>query len=207
MSPMPTGYTHKIYDNVPITFAEFVWSCSRAMGALYRLRDEPGDVPRLAQALDSDAGSSAHHESELGKAEADLLRLESMSPADMGVAMEENRRTRAAEYEAAVRRKADLRARYDAMLSQVRDWTPPTLRHEGFRAFMVQQLEESIKHDCYDPTPPAEPCLDTYRRGVIEHARWTVDYHRKELDKARERDEERRAWILDLDASVPCPRR
>lgn len=204
---MPTGYTDKIYSNVPITFAEFVWTCARTMGALYHLRDDAMGVPRLDAALQVDWGDAKHHEDELASAETALARLEAMGPADMAAEMAERHRRSVAEHEESSRRSADLRARYAAMLEQVSAWTPPTDDHAGLRDFMVEQLETSMRHDCYDREPPAEPCLDEYRRSVLEHARWKVDYHRDALASARERTAGRLAWVQALDANVPCPRR
>ncbi len=203
---MPTGFTHKIYDNIPITFAEFVWSCAKYMGALYHLRDDAGGVPSLAAALDNSGSSVEHHRRELAEAERHLANIEAMTPNSMQAMLDARLAQREAEHADAVRRNTDLRRRYDAMLDEVKAWVAPTGDHENFRAFMIEQLESSIRHDCYDPEPPRRFDLDEFRRVEVDYARWKVDYHRKSLAEVKESEALRRAWVEALHASVSCPK-
>lgn len=202
---MPTGYTASINENKGTTFAEFVWHCSRNFGAMYHLRDDASGVPTLAQAM-SDASSTSWHASKLEEAQAHLQAVLNMTPesmdaqrvADCDKAWESFRRR--------VSEKNLLRERYQAMLNQVKAWTPPTADHDNLRKFMIEQLEESMRFDCYDPEPPKNLDLDAYRVAQIDSATWSVNYHAKELARSREVEAQRRAWIDALHASVPNPR-
>jgi hypothetical protein len=42
---MPTGYTCIIEDKPDVTFAEYVWRCARAFGALLSMREDSLDAP------------------------------------------------------------------------------------------------------------------------------------------------------------------
>lgn len=203
---MPTGYTDPLHRGVHLTFAEFAWSCARAMDALCHLRDEPMGAPSLDRAIAGGDSGTEHHRAELAKAGARLVALERMTPQEMQAELSGRHARLRREYEEAVDRKRALRQRYQGMLDQVLAWTPPTDEHAGLRDFMAEQLTSSIKHDCHAPTPPTESTLDDYRRAELEYARWRVDYQRERLQKSEERHAGRRAWVEALHASIPCPR-
>lgn len=202
---MPTGYTAPIHDNQPITFAEFTWRCARAFGALIHMRDENMGAPTLEQALAgfSDSWSVKH----LAECRAKLERLEAMTPEQMESEYTTYLQRREAEHAEHVARNADLRRRYQAMLNQVMRWDPPTDGHVGLRNFMIQQLEESIRFDAYEPEPLSLPSnMDTYRNDVITAARRSVASAEDSLNKDQACSRERRAWIMALHASIPCPK-
>jgi len=176
------------------------------MGALYHLRDEPMGAPSLDRALAGGDSGAEYHRAKLAEAESRLVALERMTAQEMHAELFDRHARYLREYEEAVDRKRALRQRYQGMLDQVMAWTPPTDDHAGLRDFMAEQLTSSIKHDCYDPTPPTEVTLDDYRHAELEHARWFVDYQRERLQESEERRAGRRAWVEALHASIPCPR-
>ncbi len=202
---MATGYTASIYKNKGTTFEEFVWHCARSRGALYHLRDEADDVPTLAQALSNSDGSD-WHQKELSEAQAHLAAVQAMTPEEV----DKRRLVEHDEAWKAFRRRVSetnlLHERYQHMLDKVKAWQPPSADHENLRAFMIQQLEESIRWDCYDPTVPTLEDLDAYRQNLIDRATRDVTYHTEEREKAAAAEERKRAWILALHSSVPNPR-
>lgn len=202
---MPTGYTAPLHDGLPISFADFAWRCARNFGALIHLRDEPMGAPSFSEAL---AGFSdvKHHEEGLAKAQAELQRLSLLRPEVLDEERRASHRKALEEHAECEEREAQVRRRYEEMLTAVQAWTAPTPDHEGLRRFMIEQLEESIRFDCLDLDPPTLQNLDAYRERQISSARWSVGYHERSLHEAREREAGRRRWVEVLHASIPCPR-
>jgi hypothetical protein len=194
---MPTGYTANVKDG--ISFEQFVWQCSRAMGAMIMMRDEPSDAPIPERFEPSDWNENRHKE-----AVTELARLQALTPqqaqaeceADY-VASERSKEKRLAENEAQL-------AAYEAMLCKVKEWTPPTKDHEGFKEFMVSQLTESIRFDdSRDYLKPSEmPAPDEWLAAKIAKARRDIEYHSKAYQEEVERTEARNEWLAALRASL-----
>lgn len=199
---MPTGYTHDLYEGKDVTVSDFILGCARAFGALVTMRDDPKDAPIPDRFEPSD-----HHIRALAAAEAVLREMETIS-------VEEMDRRSQADYAEALRRwrerrhqAQERRTRYEAMLREVRAWTPPTPDHEGLRAFMIEQLERSIEFDCsmkYDDRPELLP-PGAWQVQQIEKAQRDVEYHRREYEREVERNRERTEWVRALRESLPAP--
>lgn len=194
---MPTGYTASIAEG--ISFKDFVMQCSRAMGALVMMRDEPFDAP-----IPERFEPSSYHAERLADAEKDLAWY-------MNMADSEAERERLKEFEASmdsrekcIKSANELRAKYEAMRQQVAAWEPPTPDHEGLRDFMLQQIDESIKFDC-NTSYYGEPELYSTRgwRDIkIMKARRDIEYHTAEQAKEVEHTEQRNAWLKALRDSL-----
>jgi len=48
-----------------------------------------------------------------------------------------------------IKKNKDLLIKYQYMLKKANEWQPPTSDHIKLKDFMIQQISESIKHDCY----------------------------------------------------------
>jgi hypothetical protein len=198
---MPTGYTSKLYEGEDQTFEDFAWSCARAFGALILMRDDPADAP-----IPEKFEPSSYHVEKLAEAERELAEFEAMGTAEQAdlylAECAENVAKRAEE----VRKRRDLRERYEAMLWQVETWEPPTADHEGMKTFMVEQLKSSIDFDCHPGTdvyPARLPDrIEDWYDDRIKKLRWNVDYHRKSLAEEIERTNERNGWVSALRDSL-----
>ncbi len=194
---MPTGYTAAIADG--ITFEDFAMRCSRAMGALVMMREEPMDAPIPDRFEPSD-----YHANRLKKLQEELAWLEQMP-------IEEAERERLKEFEESVaaqnvriKSANDLRAKYELMRRAVSAWVPPTPEHEGFRDFMLGQIDESIKFDC-NTSYYTEPELYGARGWLdikILKARRDIDYHTTGHKEEIERTEKRNEWLRQLRESL-----
>lgn len=125
---MPTGYTEKLYEGKPQTFEEFALAVAHGMGALIVMRDSSPDSPIPVFKV-----SSYHRERrEAAQAELDDLREHDL------VWWVRHQREEAEGLQKAVaesnQRRAEIRARYEAMLQRVEEWVPPTTRARSMRA-------------------------------------------------------------------------
>ncbi len=195
---MPTVYTSRVQTGEIRDFATFALQCARAFGALIMMRDEPSDAPIPERFQPSDYNRRARE-----KAAAELQRLQ-------GLEWDEIVAESIADYNAEVRQWEEYkkqqdagRQRYEAMLEQVRAWTPPTEEHVGLKEFMVNQLVESIRLDCgFDsPCPSLKTAVD-WHSDRIEKARRDVEYHTVEDLRENERIAERNHWIQALRDSL-----
>lgn len=197
---MPTGYTAAIIEK-HCTFEQFVWSCARAFGALVNMRDEPSSaiVPQQFTA-------SPYHLERMHAATAELKRLLDMS-------IDEATERARVEYEQAMfdYKKRDYTmvdecATYQRMLEKVEAWEVPSSDHASLKVFMIEQIHQSLKHDCtpleMQPTPmTGEAWLAAKREAAFQ----SVTYHEAEYAKAVARIAERNTWIRQLRESVPQP--
>ncbi|MPV55902.1 hypothetical protein CFB46_11935 [Burkholderia sp. HI2761] len=186
---MPTGYTADIAKG--ITFEQYAWDCARAFGALVTLRDDPrAPIPERFE-------PDTYYQKRLEEVHATLERISTWTPDQVVTEYRRQFDARMVEYQARIDAATALRAKYDAMLAQVRAWQPPTPNHVNYKAFMESQIVESIKFDCcleYDSAPlPQEP--------AAWHAEWIADLKATVTRcEQQQRDEVKRAhdrtqWI------------
>ena len=195
---MPTGYTADIGKG--IDFRTFIWTCARAFGALVLMRDDPMTAPIPEEFTPSD-----YHLKKMEAARAEIAKFEGMSEAVAGAeakeAFERQERWNAEQKQ----EKADLKAKYLAMLEQAQAWTPPTPDHQSLKEFMVQQITDSIKFDCGEFDSPGKLLLpEEFRSTGLFLARQNLAYHEREHQNEIARCNERNAWIKALRESVPA---
>ncbi len=97
------------------------------------------------------------------------------------------------------------RLRYESMLDQVKDWTPPTPDHQGLKDFMVQQLTESIRCDCNHDDErwmPKRKTAKTWRAERLKTVLDNIEYHKQHDSEERTRAAERTAWVRSLRDSL-----
>lgn len=194
---MPTGYTHDVQTGKLTNFRDFALRCARAMGACIMQRDDPmGDLPKHREPSD-------HHEKGLAKAQADLLRYSRMTREEAWAELEAEHDRKVLDAAASRQEKAIERQRYEAMLAKVNAWIPPSHEHENFKRFMVSQLTDSIKHDCYEVEIPAKPTVDEWLAEKIKDANWCIEYHSKGHAEEVARCAGTNQWIDALYASLP----
>jgi hypothetical protein len=196
---MPTGYTADIPKG--ISFKTFALNCARAFGACVMLRDEPGGGEAIPERLEP----SDYHAKKLDGLRAELEAVAKMTDQECLLAhvaeWDEGERYRLAKLDE-VRREA---AAYTAMLEQVQAWTPPS-GHERFKAFMVEQLETTLKYDgdtsYYENPAPKLNALAWREQRETKIAR-DIIYHERENAAEIERTNGRNAWLQALRSSLP----
>lgn len=194
---MATGYTADIAKG--ITFRKFALDCARAFGACITIRDEPGG----GEAIPAQFNPSEHHEKELAQARARLDVLNSLTSEEVARKADSHNRDALDTFNAREKEKSDLKAKYDAMLAQVKAWNPPTPSHVDMKTFMVEQIEKSIQWDCSPGSKPKELDAKTWLRTQIESALWDIGYHEREHAAEVLRARQRTEWVKALRDSLP----
>lgn len=193
---MPTGYTAAIKDG--ISFEQFALSCARAFGACITMRDEPSDAP-----IPDEFQPSTWNAERLAKSLAELDAVESMTDADCLAAAESEYAAAMARHEERMRENESLDLAYRSMLSDVLSWSPPSPDHEGLKAFMIEQIEESIKFDCgYSPEAPRRLTGPQWRSAAISRLGRDISYHSKADAEEVERTAGRNRWVRQLRESL-----
>jgi hypothetical protein len=122
---------------------------------------------------------------------------ESAAAAEFASFVEGNRRR--------LKRDADLKAKYEAMLEQVEAWTPPTPEHVGVKKFMIDQLKISISFDCgigRDRNTVMQLDGAAWLAKKIAACEACVARHELEHAKELERTESCNKWLSDLRESL-----
>lgn len=194
---MPTGYTDKIKDG--LTFEQFAMRCARAMGACMDMRDDSLDAP-----IPERFEPSSYYAESLAEAKAKLDALMSMTASEIAAAAEADYQREREYYEQTIVDKLNLSGKYHDMLEQVKRWNPPTEDHRPFQAFMIEQIETSIRHDCstkYIEAPEAIRPTEWLNRQ-LEELRRSVKYREEQQQKEIERVEQRNQWLKALRESL-----
>lgn len=199
---MPTGYTADLYDGKEVDFPTFVLTCARAFGATVLLRDSSISVlPTEENVKEGD-----YTQEKLEAAKAKLDRFIHMEDAELErLTQEANEEARVA-LEKSLEENERRSTAYLGMIAQVEAWTPPSPDHEGLKEFMLEQLRDSLKHDCHedDYIRRWHPQYTTrqFRANQIDSAARDIAYHREQVGKVRERNEGREKWVRDLRKSL-----
>lgn len=198
---MPTGYTAPMYEGTPLSFAEYALNCSRAFGSAIMLRDDSADVLPTEQNV---VETTSYHVDRITEAEARLQELIEMSTADAADAADREHEDEIKRYKLAWGDYYGLKRRYEHMREQVGAWEPPTADHEGLKAFMLEQIDSSLRFDCHEPTAPPERALTAagWLAREMESAQRDITYHRTEQAKLDERNAARVSWIRELRESL-----
>lgn len=190
---MPSGYTAALYDGEQ-SFEDFVLGCAHAF-----FYDSS-----VKSALPETIEPSMWHEKALREARKHLGELAAMTDEEAQAAADAayaHSQAEEAEYLATTTARAE---RYRAVLAQVERWQPPSEGHESLKAFMLQQLTESIEFDGPHPSLWPHPPRDgtTWLNDEIAHAQRNVAYHTEEWNKDQERAAEQTAWLRALRESL-----
>lgn len=191
---MPTGYTDEIAHG--ITFEKFVMTCARAFGALVNMRDERLDAP-IPEKFPVDD----YHKKMIDETKAQIIKVRAMTRESVDAEAEAEYQTALADRAKELVRRNALRAKYDAMLARVRAWIPPTPDHEGLKAFMQSQIEDSIKWDClvdFDEIEIQKERGEVWRIQKLIALKRDLTYHEKHNAEEIERTERRNAWVAAL---------
>lgn len=154
---MPSGYTAGVQDGSIKTFEEYALGCARAFGACITLRDEPqgAEIPEFA--VDD------FYTRRLSDANNELASFKAMTDGQLRAVCEKEWEEEVRAASAKAEKKREEENRYRSMLDQARKYRPPTKDHAEFAKFMVDQLEESIRFDCYEVGFPEKLSFEEWR--------------------------------------------
>lgn len=209
---MPSGYTQKIVEGEQ-SFEEFFYTAVRAMGSFVHMRDYDLGAPLR---LPEDDFVTKGSEQDVAKRLADVRRYErelrdelAKTHEEIEAEFERDKAKQWAEYKETYARRLPIYERVQRLRAQVADWVPPTPEHEGFKKFMLQQLDETTKWDAELPKEPTFP--DTaaeYHAQEVKYLEDRVKLYRKWLQEeidSPDVQQSRIDWIKDLIKSVPPP--
>ncbi len=200
---MATAYTKPIYDDRPITFEQFVWRCARAFGALASQRYESLDASvRFGDDSDTDAWVERLG-GEISEYEARLEELRALDPAVLAARVAAEHERAREVHASRIAHMAALRMRYEAMLARVEAWEPPA-EYLRLREFMVEQLRDSMKFDCYDIEAPAlDPDPDAWRAREVRRLERNITECKAQRERLRSLRAQHLAWCEGLARVVP----
>jgi hypothetical protein len=138
---MPTGYTSDIVEGKVTTFKEFARVCMRAFGATIHMRDERLSEPYRPRKVESYYTDSVKEAEE---------KLEKIKKADDNFFIDKIRKDLKkdyAYYKEQAEKKKRTKERLEKILSEAKEWNPPTSDHMEAKKFMLSQLEETLKYD------------------------------------------------------------
>lgn len=198
---MPTGYTADVITGKVATFPAFAMQCARAFGALILMRDDPLDAP-----IPDAFAPSGYYAKRLEENDAEAVRLASLTAEEAEQEAEADYQRAVQHREEAIREAAEARQRCEAMLAQVREWTPPTPDHEGLKRFMVEQLEETIRFDGTftdgDWWRAERLTGEEWLGRQVENLARDRERHEREWAAEQERTDGRNAWVKNLRESL-----
>jgi hypothetical protein len=201
---MPTGYTAAVQSGEITEFRDFALRCARAFGACIMLRDESLDAP-IPERGEPD---TRYHDEALATATKRLAELRAMGPGEAERAATAAYQDLVSAYKDRLAQRLEYRRRYEAMLSLVREWEPPSDDHHELKKFMVEQLTTSICHDTdgsYDLPPEAMTAQD-WLREELRKIEWQVNYHTEKRGEEIARTARRNQWTATLRHSLDASR-
>jgi len=196
---MPTGYTADVQSGKVTTLTEYAMQCARAFGATIMMRDDPADKPIPARF----EPQTAYNDEGLAEAQKQLAELEALTDSECADRAEDDYQKSLVVYHERVARRAEQKARYEAMIAKVNAWEAPRT-HAEMKSFMLSQLRQSVDFDCngeWDREPKREAPV-AWRARKISDAAKNISYHAEARKKEIERTEDRNKWLDDLRASL-----
>lgn len=194
---MPTGYTSDIYDGKNVSAKEFIIKCAKAFGANIALRDEGMDVEIPIYE------PSDYHIKQIEKTKENIKKLANMTDEEIQNEIEAAYNKKIEDNEKAVNRARVLENRYLLVLNDVQKWNPPTEDHVKLKEYAIDQLTQSIKHDCSTSyiTEPVKETVNEYRISRLKYENENLEYHTKSYENEVQRTNEKNEWNRKLKES------
>ena len=189
---MPTGFTEPIYNGEDITFEQFANSCLRNFGIYLRFEYEYPNLSRYE--IPSKIMPSDYYKKRYEEAKAEY---------EKHIATPKTKEELEAEYNiyvnGVIKRNDDrvkeneaLKNRYNAMLSKVRSWVPPSEDYNGIKEFMESQLINSLNFDCrrvyVEDIIPKDEWIQkqSNRTDLIESMKYNLEHYNKSVVAAKD---------------------
>lgn len=201
---MPTGFTAPLYDGKDITFEQFANSCLRNFGIYQRFE---GKYPNLSRyEIPDKICPSDFYKKRYEEAKAEY---------EKHLATPKTKEELEAEYiiyvngviksnEDRVKENEALKNRYNAMLSKVRSWIPPSEDYKGIKDFMESQLIESLDFDCrhvyVENIIPKDKWIQEQanRTDLIESMKYNLEHYNKSVVAAKKDTQ----WLKTFSESI-----
>lgn len=191
---MPSYYTNGV-GRGEVTFAQFAERCTRE----YR--------ERMGFCDSSMANEEAKRDAHLKECQLAIQRYDSI----LGWSETEADQLAQQAYQNQIKNHRDTlanlaahREHYQAMLTEVQAWTPPTEDHEWLKAFMTDALEKSIEADC-TIAHVAEPIHLTgaqYKQQMLMESLREIKHYSEEVAAAIKRVQAGTDWFEALYRSL-----
>lgn len=195
---MPTGLTAGVAKGNVTSLRGFALICARQFGACIMQRDSDADEPPKLRE------ESPYYAESLAQAEARAAELATITLWEAEKAAQVEYESRCESHKQIETERTEARNRYNAVLSQVVAWQPPSPDHQALKDLMVQQLTEARRFDCDFSDPyPIRRSAEKYLAEERERARKECDRSAQGLGEERERVAKANAWITALYESLP----
>src|SRR6185437_719695 len=195
---MPTGYTHEIYEGKDITGKEFILKCARAFGATAIMRDEPlnKEIPLFQP--------STFYLDSLENEKKELVEYQNIVLNELQLELDQSFEQEVKRYKERVKQYSELEARYTKVLNEVKQWIPTTDEHIKLKNYAIEQLEQSIKHDCNQKylTYPTKTDANEWLKYRVDSCKKNIEHYENEWNEEVERTNERNKWVKDLKESL-----
>jgi hypothetical protein len=186
---MPSNFTHHILSDQGTTLAAMV---TRFAHAFYKGGADNIDAPLASISV------PPHFYTEREEAKDRLDRALAFDDATWAEKAATNGAEYIRYYTDAKAYKAAVRARYEAMVARVEDWTPPSQNHQALKDFILAHLAECMDVDC--PLGEAEQYDEMIEKAKFEitgpelKAQY-LEAARKDFDR---RDEQLRLRVAEV---------
>lgn len=194
---MPTGYTAKVADGDIVDLESFALKLARGMGALVAMRDEPWDAP-----IPESFEPSDFYKKQAEQLEAEVNRLDLLTLEEAEAEQEREIAERKQYLENYVKKQAETKQRYEAMIAKVDAWTGAP---EGIKEFAMSQLQDSLKFDCggsYLPSVPEKIPSEVWLASKIIDVFRDLTRARNNYSEEVERVDARNKWLKQLRESL-----
>lgn len=204
---MPTSLTQLVNDGEITDLNGFAWLCARQFGALITMRDAPLDAQiKIPEKYEEDENDYSHKELVKAKEQLAVLESETFDETMAQAAADKAREEVQKRQETLDAEKRRTRERYQAMLAKVKAWNPPE-QLERLKALMIEQLTDSIDHDCssfnLDGQEPVKGSV--WKEREIQRLRNSIERLEQYIEDERDRVEERLKWLHALQDEVGPP--
>jgi ribosome recycling factor len=205
---MPTGYTERLATGKDDSFENFALQCSRAIGTMMHMRDDPMDAPIRLRKEDD------YYSESLKQAEAALQDLEKMSIDEIDAYAEKVREEQVAQCEKSLSDMFAVEKRYNTMTGKVNSWNC-SQEFESLRNFMNEQLTQGKEADCNEQikkmyikgleTIQQKKSRDIWNDAMAV-AKRDVEYFTEHLTNDSASINDSNEWIGKLHDSLNIPR-
>lgn len=191
---MPTGYTAFIENGKVKTAKQFLHLCLRAFGICVRMRDDSLEVeddytPKIIDGYQKDI---EYHQKYLDIAKENLKTYQEMSDKDLCSKYIKDTSEKIKNLQKSITKEFGEYGDYLRLQEQIQNWDCDE-EFSDIKDFALHQIKISIPDNsfyeeelakCGKPTKEGyEESKEEYRKSLINHAQWEVEYHAGEIDR------------------------
>lgn len=178
---MPTGYTSAVCDGTELEMNKFIMRIATAFFPAYRdngkthldINDNPislDDVTYYSKKY-SDAINEYNKLSKLSEKELEDMYIEYKTDNNTHYTNSRNKITK-------------MKNNYECMLSQLNNWKPKSDIGKNIKKYAIEQLEQSLKFDCYDVPEPHINEFSEWKVNYIKNINDNIKYYNNQLNAA-----------------------